>query len=187
MIVLNGFETAMAIFEPIDIIDVPQIHQLRTTRKNNYLAQIAPSIEKQYEYFSEYIKRNLALTEVYLKIIDKKKNQTCGFVRVTNINDEYSLGWESLIIKEGTSAPIGIEICFTLYYLTFDCLKRSLLGPWIVTQDNVHMMKIHDHMGFVSKIDEIDNSTVLIVTRSNYEVKKLKFLKWGFANEFHQN
>jgi hypothetical protein len=187
MTVLNGFETSILIFVPIDVSDVPQIHQLRTARKNNYLAKIDPSIEKQYEYFNEYRKKNDALTEVYLKIIDKKKNETCGFVRVTNINNDYSLGWESLILKEGASAPIGIEICFTLYYLTFDCLKRSLLGPWIVTKDNVHMMRIHDHMGFVSKIDESDSSAILIVTRSNYESRKSKFLKWGFANEFHQN
>lgn len=187
MIATNGFETSILIFEPIEIVDVPQIHKLRTTRKKNYLAPIDPSIEKQYDYFNEYKKRNIALTEVYLKITDKKKKEVCGFVRVTNIDNNYSLGWESLIIKEGTLAPIGIEICFSLYYLAFDHLNRSLLGPWVVTHDNVHMMRIHDHMGFVSKIDNTNDSTVLIVARSSYEVKKNKFLKWGFANEFREN
>jgi hypothetical protein len=187
MTIINGFSTSLLLFNPVEIIDVPEIHELRTTRKNNYLAQIDPSIENQYKYFTEYEKKKELNKEVYLKIINKKNNNACGFVRVTNFLDNYSLGWESLIIKEGTPAPIGIEICFSIYYLAFDHLKRSILGPWIVTDINIHMMKIHDHMGFVSQVDRINGASVLIVTRSMYEDKKGKFLKWGFANEFQEN
>lgn len=187
MSILDGFATSMLTFNPVNINDVPEIHELRTTRKNNYLAKIDPSIEGQYKYYNEYKKRNALGKEVYIKIINKKNNNTCGFVRVTNFMDDYSLGWESLIIKEGTPAPIGIEICFSLYYLTFDYLERSILGPWVVTDQNAHMMKIHDRMGFVSQVDKINGASVLIVMRSIYLEKKDKFLKWGFANEFHEN
>ncbi len=187
MSILDGFSTSLLIFNPISIDDVPEIHEIRTTRKNNYLVQIDSSIENQYKYFNEYKKRNALKNEVYLKIINRKNSNTCGFVRVTNFKDKYSLGWESLIIKEGTPAPIGIEICFSFYYLAFDHLDRSILGPWIVTDQNTHMMKIHDRMEFVSKVDIRNGASVCVVMRSKYQEKKEKFLKWGFANEFREN
>ena len=187
MSILDGFATSMLIFIPVEIDDVPEIHEIRTNRKKNYLTQIDTSIEKQYKYFHEYKKRNALKKEVYLKIKNKKNNSTCGFVRITNFLESYSLGWESLIIKERTPAPIGIEICFSFYFLTFDHLKRSILGPWLVTDKNIHMMKIHAHMGFVTLVDKINGASVLIVMRSTYEERKSKFLTWGFANEFHEN
>jgi len=187
MRILNGFQTSLLIFQPIDIEDVPEIHELRTTRKNNYLSKIDTSIRSQYEYFDAYKKRNIRGNEVYLKIIDRKKSLTCGFLRVTNLLDNLSLGWESLIIKEGTSAPLGIEICFAIYYLACEHLGRSVLGPWIVTDQNIHMMKIHERMGFVTKVDKVSNASVLIVMRDVYEKNKDKYINWGFANEFREN
>lgn len=187
MSILNGFQTSLLIFQPINIDDVPEIHRLRTTRKNNYLSQIDPSIDGQYEYFNAYKMRNTLGGEVYLKIIDRKKYNICGFLRITNIDDNISLGWESLIIKEGTPAPLGIEICFAIYYLACEHLGRSILGPWVVTDKNNHMMKIHDYMGFVTRADNVDNASILIVMRNVYENKKGKFLNWGFANEFREN
>ena len=56
MSILDGFATSMLIFTPVVIDDVPEIHELRTTRKKNYLVQIHQSIENQYKYFYEYKK-----------------------------------------------------------------------------------------------------------------------------------
>jgi hypothetical protein len=52
---------------------------------------------------------------------------------------------------------------------------------------NNHMMKIHDYMGFVTRVDNVNNASILIVMRNVYENKKGKFLNWGFANEFREN
>ena len=87
MSILNGYQTSLLIFKPISIEDVPGIHQLRTSRKNNFLSVIDPSIQKQYEYYHSYKNRNTQGSEVYLKIIDRKNNVICGFVRITKILD----------------------------------------------------------------------------------------------------
>jgi hypothetical protein len=185
--ILKGFETSTIKLLPVEINDVPDLYKLRITRKNNYLNQIDSSIKVQYQYFENYQKRLLFEEEVYLKIIFKKTDEVCGYVRLTELLSSLSLGWESLILKTGIPGKVGIEVCFSIYYLSFIYLQRSILGPWIVNDNNFHMMKIHSYMGLVTEVDKTDKGKVLIITRNNFLTGKDKFLKWGFANEFKAN
>ena len=184
---LNGFHTSLLTFLPVNLADIPEIYHLRSTRRNNFLKPIGGALEEQYDYFERYNERYIKGLEVYLKVIVRDSGLTCGFLRITKLSDSLSLGWESLIVKEGTPAHIGIEICMSVYFLAFDHLKRSVLGPWIVTRENLHMMKIHNRMGFTTCVDETSEAFVLIVERRVYESVKLKMIKMGFARGFKEN
>jgi hypothetical protein len=181
---LKGFRTKRLRFDPITRDDVPEIYDLRTTRQNNFLGKIPTGIQSQYDYYDKYVARYEADHEVYLKITNSTTKEIYGFVRITNIQNELSLGWESLILKADCPATVGIETCFTIYYLAFDYLQRAVLGPWVVTVENIHMMKIHTYMNFVVIAAQDSRQSVLMVTQETYKQASTKFLKWGFADGF---
>jgi hypothetical protein len=185
--ILKGFKTFNLSFEPITASDVQSIYDLRINRKNNYLNSIDNSIDAQYVYFEKYLSRyNLGL-EVYFKITSSKTGEIFGFVRFTHLKEDLFLGWESLILKSGSPAPVGIQVCFLAYYISFEILDRSLLGPWFVSNDNLHMMKIHEYMNLIAIVRSDERGSALIVSKNDYEAKKNKFLKWGFADGFSIN
>jgi hypothetical protein len=185
--ILYGFRTKSLNFIPVTANDVPNIYDLRINRKNNYLNTIEASIDSQYTYIEKYMTRYKDGTEVYLKIVNCQADELFGFVRFTHLKEDYFLGWESLILKSNSPAPVGIQVCFLAYYICFDVLKKSLIGPWFVSANNSHMMKIHNYMNMATIVDVNEKGSTLIVSKKDYVANKDRFLKWGFADEFSIN
>lgn len=175
MINISVFETNYLVFEAISNLDVDFIYKLRTTRKKNFLNKIPEDITLQYNFLKKYFLKFYQNEEIYYKIYEKKGSKKVGLVRITNLQEDKKVGWESLIISESANPITGLDACLSIYSLVFDILKKDTLGPWIVTKDNTHMMKIHDYMGIVSIIQEDKEKYTLEVKKEDFFKKKNYF------------
>lgn len=175
MINISVFETNYLVFEAISNLDVDFIYKLRTTRKKNFLNKIPKDITLQYNFLKKYFIKFYQNEEIYYKIYEKKGSKKVGLVRITNLQGDKKVGWESLIISESANPITGLDACLSIYSLVFDILKKDILGPWIVTKDNTRMMKIHDYMGIISIIQEDKEKYTLEVKKEDFFKKKNYF------------
>ena len=122
---IKKIETELIKLHPISKSDMQFIYELRTKRNKNQLKKISDNIEHQYAYFDKYNLEFKKGNEIYYKIESLKNKKLSGVVRIFNINDKKNLNWSSFITTEDCLPYIGIEVCFTIYRLTFDILKRK--------------------------------------------------------------
>lgn len=181
MIDIQEIVTDLIKLNPISKSDVEFIYDLRTKRKNNQLKEIPEDINEQYKYFDKYYEEFKKGNEIYYKIINLKNQKTTGVVRILNIKDQKNLNWNSFITTENTMPFVGIEVCFTIYRLTFEILKKDNLGPGLIKASNTHMKKFHDYMEFVEWTDADDLYQYFYIFKKRYLEKKDVFLNLGFG------
>lgn len=161
-------ESKHLIFRSATVDDVPLIFDLRHSVRGKILNHTSPDIADQYSYFESYKERFEEGREIYYVIRDKKVDLDVGIFRLTNIDKSICVGWEGLVIGERSSPFLAVDICASVYEMSFKILGRSELGPWKVRPDNSVMIKIHNYMKVARQISEIDNWLIYLVEHDWY-------------------
>ena len=174
-------ESKHLIFRPATVDDVPLIFDLRHSVRGKMLNHTSQDIADQYSYFESYKKRFEDGQEIYYVIRDKNIDLDVGIFRLTNIDKSTSVGWEGLVIGERSSPFLAVDICASVYEISFNILGRSELGPWKVRPDNAVMIGIHNYMKVARQISEIDNRLVYQVKHGSYTSRRHWLHNRGFG------
>ena len=178
------FETQHIIFDPINPLsreDAELILNLRSRQSGNFLRQTSGGINEQLEYLQSYGVRNKLHQEIYFKLKDKQKDSFNGVVRLTNLNDEETFNWESLVFDENCTPIAPIDVMITIYKIGFEILKRKKCGPWDVDKRHERMMKIHEFCKMYSIDSEDKQYFHISVSMESYFANINRFNKLGLG------
>jgi hypothetical protein len=176
------FECNFVQFRRATLSDAEFIYDLRRTDTRQTLSPIREGVGHQKQYLIDLQADNeRAMTERYFILEDCISNTSVGTVRLTELRDESRMGWESLIIREGTRPQIAVDAIFSVYRFCFELLERPLLGPWRVLNSNSQMIRIHQLMDFAVVVDRSKETLWYAVTAESYAIQRGKWLNRGFG------
>jgi hypothetical protein len=166
------YETNFSILEEISEDDLQDIINIRTNKNNSVLHPISNKLTEQLAYFENYQKTKKINGEIYYKIYEKKFPKIkCGFVRITQLNNNHSFSWESFILNDDVSPHISYDVMISIYSIGFDFFKKKLCGPWNVPNRAMNIMKFHEFTGMAEIVSKNEQFTCYEVTSSSYEAR----------------
>lgn len=131
----------------VEISDAEFILKLRQNKKlNQFISSTSSNLEEQKKWIENYLKKEEK--EYYFIIKDNKNNESCGTVRIYNIdNEKKKCTWGSFILASNRPNGASYEtIKLTLNYI-FKVLKmkKVLLD---VRKENKKAIYIYEKSGF---------------------------------------
>ena len=180
------YETNFSVLEEITEKDLQDIINIRTNKINSALHPISNNLNEQLAYFENYQNTKKINGEIYYKIYEKKfPDVKCGFVRITQLNNNQNFSWESFILKDNVSPHISYDVMISIYSIGFDFFKKNICGPWNVPNKAINIMKFHELTGMAEIASKNEQFTRYEVTRDSYEARKdyFKMRKLGIIRE----
>jgi len=183
---LNEFDqiikTNHVVFREATTEDASFVYTLRRFDSRKMLTDIPEGVVHQENYLKNMKEiPRLFSTQRYLIVEDGITQAPVGTVRLTELTDPSRMGWESLIIKEGSRPQVAIDVIVSVYKICFEELSRPLLGPWKILKTNSHMMRMHAIMGFAKPVGENDSFYWYAVTSPDYRLKISTWTNRGFG------
>ena len=129
--------------------DAQFLLDLRLAR-GDFLHQTSANLSKQVAYLQRSVLLRQAREEAYL-IIESKERVTVGCFRLTELSSRHSLNYESLVIAEGQSPNLAINVTFCVYQLAFERLAKRKVGPFYVINGNDRVMGLFQTMGIAER------------------------------------
>jgi hypothetical protein len=179
---LLHLETKNVKIEPLRHEDVEFLFELRSGARSKFMKSISPNINDQYAYFGEYLKRYINETEIYYLITDKITGVRAGVVRLTEIDNDVTFCWESLVTKIGTRAVVAIDAICLIYHAGFKILGRKNCSPFRVPKQNDRVIKLHEIMGLADRVGDKDDYWLYHVTEESYVSGIGRLSRMGFGN-----
>ena len=164
--------------------DAKFIINLRNREFNNFLKESSSSLKDQLDYLQKYNTRYENGEEIYFKIFDIAQQIYNGVVRITELNNIDSFGWESMVVKEDITPVVPTDVMLAIYSIGFERLRRKSCGPWEVSKDNVRVLKWHEKLGMTKIVNEDAQYFYLSVKDESYfsQIEKYNKIGIGFAN-----
>jgi hypothetical protein len=163
------YETNFSVLEEISEKDLEDVINIRTNKIKSVLHPISNKLSDQLAYFENYQKTKKNNGEIYYKIYEKKfPDIKCGFVRITQLNNNLNFSWESFILKDNVSPHISYDVMISIYSIGFDFFKKKICGPWNVPSKAVNIIKFHELTGMAKIVSKNDQFSCFEVTRSSY-------------------
>jgi len=161
-----------------------EIYDLRKRHKSSVLKVIDNGLDQQKKYLINYFDRFDNREEIYYSIrsADSKKNY--GFVRLTQLNNDFKFSYESLVINETAPKNISIDVILTMYKLGFDILQREICGPWVVPANGARVIALHNLMKMVNIVAKNEKYYICTVLKENYKKNVQFFEKLGLGEIF---
>jgi hypothetical protein len=159
----------------VEIKDAKFIYDLRSIEnKTKYLSKISGSVETQKEWIKDYKKRE-SIGQEYYFIIESKKNEKLGLVRVYDFKDD-SFSWGSWITIE--NAPVYTAIASALQVYEFGFYKLNFKkSHFQVSKGNDKVLSFHKKFGAIVTNETIDDYE-LKIDEKTYIKTKQKYKKY---------
>ena len=178
---LLNLETKNVKIEPLHYEDIEFLYDLRSGTRSKFMRSISPDINDQYSYFQGYLERFNKETEIYYLITDKITGDRAGVVRLTEIDNDVTFCWESMVTKIGTRAVVAIDAICLIYFAGFKILGRKLCSPFSVLKQNERVIKLHEIMGLANRVGEEDDKWLYHVTEESYASGIGRLSRMGFG------
>lgn len=166
----------------VSINDSENIYSLRKKHKNSVLKSLNGSLDDQKKYLSKYLVRFNNREEIYFSIKCLKTNDIFGYVRLTELNNDYKFSYESLILKETSPKFIALDSILTIYKIGFNFLNREVCGPWVVPLDGKRIINLHTKMNLINIIAETKKYYICQVLKEKYLSNINFFDRLGLGN-----
>jgi len=180
MNVLSGKYFA-ARFASLD--DARFIYELRMAR-GGFLHPTSGDIDQQVRYMRRSLDLRDQGKEAYL-ILESDTCAPIGCFRLTDLDQEKFMNYESLIMCQGTNPNVAIDVIFCVYHLAFEKFSREKIGPFIVRHVNSRVWQLHLTMGIANEITSTQNNADVYrtfeVLRAGYLKKEGIFKAMGFG------
>lgn len=132
----------------VEISDAEFILKLRQNKElNQFISSTSVSLEDQKKWIENYLKRELDKKEFYF-IVKNKENQSCGTVRIYNINNEkQECTWGSFMLNKKRPDGASYETINLSLNYAFKALgiEKVLLD---VRKENKKAIYIYEKSGF---------------------------------------
>ena len=144
------------------------------TKKTQHLSQITGTIQDQINWIKEYKKRELLADEYYF-IIESKKNEALGLIRMYDFQEK-SFCWGSWLIKDGAPKSTAIESALQIYEFAFYTLDFEQ-SHFEVQKGNDKVIAFHKRFG-AEVVDENENEYFFIIKKSTYKKIKTRYKRY---------
>ena len=162
--------------------DANFIIDLRSRKLNNYLKTGSNSLRDQMKYLQRYQIEFERGEQIYFKILDVPKNIYSGVVRITELNELDSFGYESMVVREDVSPVLPTDVVLSIYTIGFEKLLRKRCGPFQVAKKNHRVLKWHEKIGMTEITNEDDVYYYLEVSSAKYFSMIAKYKKIGLGH-----
>jgi hypothetical protein len=179
---INEINTWFSILKEVDETDAAQITRIRNSREDSYLTRITSDPSDQAKYLASYRERRKSDDERYYKIFDKSKSiDPMGLVRITAMSTPLKFSWESFITVPEAHSTLALDVMLTIYAIGFITLNKSVCGPWKIPRAGEKILRFHISVGMAKKIDEDDESHIMLVDKKDFLEKYPFYRKQKFA------
>lgn len=172
-------QTELVTFRIVTLADVEFTYELRHSSRSNQLGAPPRSLDAQRRYLMNALTKT---NEIYCIVEEVASNKPVGTVRLTELDDQSRMNWESLVIAHGVSALVGIEVILCVYEFCFTHLRRPLLGPWRVRRDNSNMIRIHRVMKIAETVSTGSDELWYAAHADTYFQRRSQWQLRGFAH-----
>ena len=167
--------------EHVSIDDAQKIFDLRINHKGSILKRINTNVAEQEAYLNKYFDRFKNFEEIYYSIKNVNANQVYGYVRLTELNNDFKFSYESLILKKSAPKVVSLDVILAIYKIGFELIAREICGPWVIPIEGERILKLHNKMGMISMLEKNKKYNICIVSKSNYKKKINFFEKLGLG------
>lgn len=163
--------------------DAQFLLDLRRSR-GNFLHRMSSDLAAQVEYLNRSVLLRQEREEAYL-IVESKKKVAIGCFRLTELSSPTGMNYQSLVIAEGQSPNLAINVNFCVFQLAFEWLGKSTVGPFYVINGNDRVMGLFRTMGIAepgeSKFEDGKEYLKFEATRGSYLARERFFKAMGFG------
>jgi hypothetical protein len=152
--------------------------------RGEFLHPTANDLSAQVEYLKRSIELRHEREEAYL-VIESKDRIPIGCFRLTELSNESTMNYQSLVIAEGQSPNLAINVNFCVFQLAFDWLAKTLVGPFYVIKENERVLGLFQAMGIAERGESIfvegKEYLKLTATRETYRAREQFYKAMGFG------
>lgn len=142
--------------------DAKYILELRQNPQlNTFISSTSINLDDQIVWIDNYLKREAELKEFYF-IVKNKDNNSCGTVRIYNVNAEKKeCTWGSFMLDENRPDRASYEVITLSLDFAFEVLKlkKVLLD---VRKENKKAIHIYEKAGFKKINEDLENYYYII-------------------------